>query len=252
MSELKNIYSSRKTEVLSYLDLLATIDKATKSGRVVIAGIEDTKNSHISMQQIKMLHSTLFLHLYNLIEWTLSSFVQEIVTFLKSGRTLPYKLPPEIFNLWIANVFHADKDLSYNKKIEYASYIYRIALNKETIGQDFTLYETIFKKNVDLSEIKNVLNRFGIQLQLSNECHKAINQNVLDDKNILSTIKSQRNKLAHGETSFFEASEAFDFQTLYKWANTTLTFTDELVEILDKYLDNLPAIKITRESAKSI
>lgn len=233
MSELKEVYDERRLEVSSYLEILQVIDGAAKNGRVAISGTKFVLES----KQIKMMYSTLFLHLYGLIECILSSFLREIEKFLRSGKATPSNLPPELFKLWVSNAFRGDKDLTLEKKIDIASQIFWSGYKKEPITKDFKFYSSLYKKNVDLNEIKAFLEKFSISLDLSKECNSAINRRVLNDENVLTTIKSLRNKLAHGEQSFFEASSGFDFATLSAWSATTLKFTDELVDLLDNYLD---------------
>lgn len=249
MSELKAIYSDRRKEVLSYIELLEKIDKAIQSGKASIYGARDDEISTISQDHIKMLHSMLFLYLYNIIEWSLSNFVNGVQNFIKAGQITPNELPLNIFKLWVANIVCADKSLSYEKRVEFSSALYYKGYYKEKLDNSFKFQESLFKKNIDLQEIKNLLDKFGVELKLSEKCRKEIHKPVMNGDNVLCNIKSFRNKLAHGELSFCEASTSFDLKTLREWAFITIAFTDELVDTLDKYIFELEKIKDNKKAA---
>lgn len=239
MSDLKYIYNNRKEEVNYYLDLLCKIDQATQTGRVFITGANKEPKLNVSQKQIKMLHSTIFLYLYNLIEWTISSFVNQIEILFQGGAYKPKDLPDEIFNLWIATLLQIDKNITYQNKIKSGKFIYEIGLNKKCIDKNFRFDKRLYKKNLDLHAIEDILKKFDLQLKLSKACNDAINKKIFNDSNIISTIREQRNKLAHGALSFSDASDGYDFKTLAEWVKITLIFTDELVTILDNYIDRI-------------
>ena len=73
-SDLLNFFEERFTEIESYLALLQTIEEAARSGPPRI----ETSDSPITTSQQKILYSSVYLQLYNLVEATISRCINEI------------------------------------------------------------------------------------------------------------------------------------------------------------------------------
>ena len=116
-SDLLPFFEERFGEVDAYIDLLEQIEHATRNGAPRIA----VSNYRITASQQKILYSSVYLQLYNLVEATVARCVAEISTAAAlSGQWQPHDLNENLLQEWVRAIARTHTELSPSNRLKYA------------------------------------------------------------------------------------------------------------------------------------
>lgn len=107
-SELLAFFEERLTEITDYAELLTDVEKAARSGPPKIVGA----SSVISTSQQRILYSSVYLQLYNLVEATVSRCVEAVAQAAADGAWRPDDLNQEMRREWVRSSARTHVDLT--------------------------------------------------------------------------------------------------------------------------------------------
>ncbi|MGF1888107.1 hypothetical protein L4D13_18435 [Photobacterium profundum] len=226
MELVQSTFQDRLNDIESYFDLVSNIEMAAGSGGAIFK----VQNSSylIRPEQQKIMYSGIYLHLYNLVESTISMLINAVERHAMNDIDGQLDLLTEnMRNLYIKSITAPQESLTYEKKLEKAILLFEQARNLKPIELKIPPGGG---GNWDTVEIKRLSKSIGITIKLPKALNTSINQPFRDDKGPLRLIKDIRNKLAHGSLSFTECGNnhvASDFR--------------KLIDIVTSYLKNIIA-----------
>jgi hypothetical protein len=232
MEALGPAFEERLAEIHSYLTLLESVEAAARSGPPRIG----TDGAQITAQQQRILYSSVFLQLYNLVEATVVKCLDAVTDAASiSGIWNPSDLTVELRREWVRVTARTHVDLNYEHRLESA-----LALCDHLV-QSLPVKGFNLDKggggNWDDGAIEAVATRLGCRLVVSQAAYSAIKRPFMDDLGPLGVVKNWRNSLAHGSISFAECGENLTARDLRDLADRTADYLREVVAAFQAYLD---------------
>lgn len=231
MNELYKQYNARLLEVDTYLDLLLSIEMGIQSGAPRLEGIDKA----ISAQQQRILYSTVYLQLYNLVESTMTSCIKAIIDAAsKDGCWKPSDLSEPLKKEWVRFKAQTNNDnMNSENRLIYALNLCNHLIDSSPIE----LFKIDRSSNWDDHEIEDITKRLlGDKLTVSQSIYSAIKQPFRDDLGALKLVKELRNRLAHGEISFEQCSEDVTVERLIDLKNRISAYLLETINVFAEYL----------------
>jgi len=223
-------FEDRVAEIESYIGLLQAVELEAQSGPPEIGG------SAITTCQQRMLYSSVYLHLYNLVEatatWCISA-VSEATSI--SGSWKFGDLDSSIRREWIRTKLRTHIQLNPTKRLENAIEIC------ECILQNTPIDEWGIEKggggSWDDLALEKVSDRVGCNLSITVAIKNAAKRPYRDDRNALQYVKALRNKLAHGSISFEQSGENVTVQELIDLKDRTVGYLREVLLSFKNYVE---------------
>jgi hypothetical protein len=202
MEVLEKVFSERLQEIETYLDLLSAIEEEVRNGPPRIG----SEGPVISTTQQRILYSSVYLQLYNLVESTITKCLEAVSTAIsKENKWRPSDLTTALRREWVRYLARTHTDLNYenrlNSALQVCEYLIK-SLPVEGMG-----IERGGGGNWNDEEIYRIAQRLGCPLLLSEDCVKAVKRPFKNDKGALALIVELRNDLAHGIVSFGQCGE---------------------------------------------
>lgn len=245
MAELIAAFNERLEEVETYLDMLRILEQAAQSGRPRFRNIDQP----ITVKQQKILYSSVYLQLYNLVESTMTSCVDAIAQAAtidprRQARDLSLELRKE----WVRFTARThDRELTPQKRLDYALELCQHLVSELPISN--LSIEMGGGGNWDDIAIEKISNRLGLNLQVSQPVYNNIKRQVKDDLGPMDLVKRLRNKLAHGSISFSECAEEDTVAWLVEIKDKTASYLREVVACFDSYIETYEYLHPERRPA---
>ena len=116
-ADLLPFFEERFGEVGEYLDFLEQLQVVTADGPPRIAG----SNYRITTSQQRILYSSVYLQLYNLVEATVARCIRAVTEATASaGQWLPHQLNEELQREWVRAVARTHTDMTPDKRLKFA------------------------------------------------------------------------------------------------------------------------------------
>lgn len=232
--ELSRFFDERFGEVEEYLDLLEAIEQAAQSGPPRIQGSTST----ISASQQKILYSSVYLQLYNLVEATVSRCIDAVTEAAAAeSKWCPDDLNEALRKEWVRSTARTHVELTPDNRLKTAiamceHLIERLPMNEFRI-------EIGGGGNWDDEAIEKMSRRVGCNLSISRSTRSAVKRSVRDDLGPLKLVKTLRNGLAHGSISFTECADGVTVSELKRIAETVGSYLREAINCFSSYVDSL-------------
>lgn len=244
MSALLNGFHERLAEVETYLEFLSTMELCAQHGPPRLDGAEHP----ISAQQQRILYSSVYLQLYNLVESTMSRCIEAVTEAAQHGnRWMPSDLSQSLRKEWVRVMARTHEELTPDHRLESALRlcdhlvaalpVAEFALDKGGGG------------NWDDQAIEAISKRLGFQLSVSEPVYRAVKRRFQDDLGPLALVKRLRNQLAHGSISFSECAENVTVARLVDLKDKTADYLREVVGCFNTYLDSFEYLLPERRPA---
>jgi len=220
MDTAKNDFDYRKIEVEDYFSFLKIInDDATLIKYVNGAEIVEKK---ISNKLQTMFIANAFLILYNLIESTVKNSIVEIYNKIKEDKNGYENLSENLQKIWINQKIDNLKEGTYNHDtlLKTIQNIAKNVLEKETIA--LSKDDINISGNIDAKKIRELAENIGFE--------KSSNGRNLQN------IKDKRNRLAHGEQTFYDVGKNFTFKELNGFKQETFDYLRDVIEKIEKFI----------------
>jgi hypothetical protein len=232
MDVLNELFAERLKEIEAYLDLLVALEKQVQSGPPRVGG----QGQVISTTQQRILYSSVYLQLYNLVEATITKCVEAVCDAIaKERKWKPSDLSLEIRREWVRHSARTHVDLNYDNRL-----LHSLELFNHLIGPTPVSSIEIDKGgggNWNDEEIYRMAARLGCELVLSAEAQQAVKRPFKNDKGALALIVKMRNELAHGNVSFGECGEGHTADELRDLASRTGKYLSEVVASFKNFVE---------------
>lgn len=232
MSNLITDFQERLDEVECYLKFLSIMEACAQDGPPRLEGAEHP----ISVQQQRILYSSVFLQLYNLVESTMSRCIEAVATAaLGNGLWKPGDLIQELRREWVRSiarthesslspVHRLDRALALCDHLVAALPISRFDIDKGGGG------------NWDDLAIEAISQRLGFRLVVSQVVYSAIKRPFRNELGPLALVKDLRNQLAHGSISFGQCAEDMTVARLVDLKDKTVDYLREVVNCFSSHV----------------
>lgn len=228
MELVRSVFDERINDIESYFELVNNIELAISSGGAVFHF--NGTGYTVKPEQQKIMYSSIYLHLYNLIESTISTLIEAVERHTTDGINGQLALLTEnMRKLYVTSVAAPFELLTNEKRLEKALLLFEQVLNLQPINIKIPPGGG---GNWDVIEIEKLSKNIGVNIQLSGSLKQKVLKPFRDDKTPIRLIKEIRNKLAHGSISFAECGNnhvASDFRKLIDIVK------DYLTHIINKY-----------------
>lgn len=223
---IKEEFQARKEEIANVLSYLKYMEKergTEDSGRAIMG----FGNANFNKLQ-KTIKASIFLMLYNLVESTLTNCLSEIHDAIHESA-IPYnKLNNSIQTLFLA--YHIESMNQKGGSVRQASIMRDlIFLLKEEENINITYQELaavygLYSGNLDGKKVRSVLGQYGVKVSLPIQ------------PRILETIKSRRNKLAHGELSFEDVGKEAHLGQIDDYIHKTIEYMENVIICVENFI----------------
>lgn len=226
-------FQERLAEVEAYIDFLSSMEAQAQHGPPRFHGAEQP----ISAQQQRILYSSVYLQLYNLIEATMSRCIEAVATAAKqSGRWRPGDLSDCLRREWVRVTARTHEELTPEHRLESA-----LNLCDHLVASLPIVAFDIDKGgggNWDDAAIEAISKRLGFRLVVSQPVYSAIKRPFRDELGPLALVKQLRNRLAHGSISFAQCAEDVTVDRLIELKEKTVDYLREVVDCFASYVES--------------
>jgi hypothetical protein len=226
-------FQERLDEVESYLAFLSTMEDCAQRGPPCLEGSEHP----ISVQQQRILYSSVYLQLYNLIEATMSRCIEAVtMSAQENGQWKPGDLVAQLRQEWVRSIARThESNLTPVSRLEHALKMCDHLVASLPIA-DFDI-DKGGGGNWDDDAIEAISRRLGFQLTVSQPVYSAVKRRFQDDLGPLALVKSLRNRLAHGSISFAQCAENVTVASLIDLKDKTVAYLREVVGCFVNYIE---------------
>lgn len=239
MNDVEHALRVRMKDIVIHLNAIRFVERCANPS---IVGHGHARKFRISSTTIDVMKAGVFVHLYNLVESTISGCFNEVCRVIQSNE-VSYSMASERWqHAWI---------LAQTKSEQYMTVENRVLAVKavcEHILRDATVEVAVRSTtgNFDDRQIENMTERYGIALALSATTRTSVKRTVLNDMGFLGLIRTRRNDLAHGLVSFADVGRDYTANDLTRWAWGTFRYLREVVASFRRYVDNNEYIDVGR------
>lgn len=223
-------FDERLGEIDVYLTLLEALERQIQQGPPTIGG------ARITAPQQKILYSSVYLQLYNLVEAT-ATWCMDSVAEATTGRAQwkPFDLESSIRREWVRTVARTHVDLNYDKRLSTSVEFCDLLLSSSPIAE--WEIEKGGGGNWDDYALEAITERIGCDLQISEPVKAAAKRKIKDDKGSLGLVKHLRNRLAHGSISFEECGDGVTVDELRDIRTSTANYLREVIASILRFID---------------
>ena len=226
---LSQTFEERLEEIDAYLDLLEALERQVQEGPPRIG------RAAITVQQQKILYSSVYLQLYNLVEATVNWCVDAVcAAAADKGRWRPGDLSEDLRREWVRYTARTHTNLNEQHRLDLAVRMSDRLIQALPVPK-FDIERSGGGWNDD--EIVAIARRLGFNLQISTEVYSGIKRPIREDKGSLELVRYLRNKLAHGSLSFAECGDGVTVEELKNLKQRTALFLREVVAAFRTYID---------------
>ena len=220
MDNTRKDFNTRKEEIENESEFLKIFDddntklQYTQDGKKVIEKIES--------KFLTILLANAFLILYNLIEATVRNSIVELYHKIEEDNISFEKLNDNLKKLWIKQETDnlKERNFKHDTLRENIMNIAQSILRKETIR--------LSKDSIDLSG--------NIDAQKIRELAQQIGFDTINNGRNLVNIKEKRNKLAHGELTFYDVGKDYSVKELFDLKDETFKYLEDVIEKIERYI----------------
>ena len=235
MGELERRFHDRVTEVESYFSLLMALDNAAKRGTPKL----NPTGEVINPEQIKILYSSAYLQLYNLVESTMTDCIDSVAEAAKKdSRWKPGDLSKELRQEWVRFISRPHENLNRKDRLAKAMELCNHLVESLPIN-DFAITKGGGGNWDDEAIEEFIKERLGFDNPIDPAISISVkNKRFRDKTGALVLIKKLRNKLAHGSISFVQCSENDTLSDLSDLKTLTKAYLNEVVRLFSAYISS--------------
>lgn len=232
-ADLIAVFNERYQEIKAYISFLDNVEKSVQSGVPRLSGI----NEKITPDQQRILKSSLYLQLYNLVESTVSRCLEAVAQEIEKENRYPGELGEELRKEWVRSIARThDDSLSSEKRLEAALIMCEKLLQKAPIV-NFAI-DRGGGGNWDDTSIKKICDRLGCTLNFSPNVEAAAKRHVRDKMGVMAFVKVLRNDLAHGSISFAECGDDVTVSELQAITTAVEGYLRETIESFINFINS--------------
>lgn len=231
MENFSQAFEERLQEIETYLDLLEALERQVQEGTPQFG----ESGAIITVQQQRILYSSVYLQLYNLVESTLTRCLEAVSRSVIDRSTHPSHLSDSLRREWVRFTARTHTELNYENRLESALRLCDHFV--QTLPISTFEIEKGAGGNWDDNSISKISTRLGFELTISPDVYKGVKRPFRDDKGSLEFIKQLRNELAHGSLSFAECGEGVTVSDLRELTKRASLYLREVVACFKSSID---------------
>lgn len=229
--DLETFFKERLAEVVAYLDLLKGLEQAAQQGRPKLQG----SDIYITTDHQRILYSSLYLQLYNLVEATVSRCVESVAAVAREGgQWRPADLNESLRQEWVRAIARTHIVLNPERRLESAVAMCSYLIEQLPVG-DLEI-EAGGGGNWDEDAILKIGNRVGCDITISQATNTAARYRMRDELGPMKLVKNRRNRLAHGSLSFVECADGVSVAELEQMVDAVGSYLTEVVNCFIAYV----------------
>ncbi|HVA50081.1 MAG TPA: MAE_28990/MAE_18760 family HEPN-like nuclease [Pirellulales bacterium] len=229
MAILSDSFDERLQEIEAYLQLLEALERQVQLGPPIIGG------APITAQQQKILYSSVYLQLYNLVEATANWCINAVTAAAADGaRWTAADLDSRLRREWVRTTARTHVDMGYDSRLTTAIAFCDGIIKASPIGA--WNVEKGGGGNWDDREIEEISERIGCELSISRPIEAAAKRRIREDMGSLRLVKYLRNRLAHGQISFEECGDGVTVPDLVDIKDRTAGYLREVIAAFERYI----------------
>ncbi len=223
MDSTRQDFEKRKEEIENYFKFLKIFDDDNTKIRYLSNEGEIVTEKINTEFQITLIANS-FLILYNLIEATVRNSIIEIYDKIEEEEITYETLSENLKKIWIKQKASKLRENNYRQDTlrESISEIANDILNKEIIKLDKNNID--ISGNLDAQKIRDLADSIGFQ--------KTVN-----GRNLVS-IKEKRNRLAHGEHTFYDVGKDYTVNEIDNFKNETFDYLADVISNIEDYISS--------------
>lgn len=213
MTSTSGVFEDRKTEIEFYYSVMVDMENKPE---VILHTIDNQRF-------FRIMKSNFLLMLYNLVEATFTTGMDEIYDQVNTDKCTYNNLIDEIQTLWrdykVKEIYGPTSDLKgYTSRVQ-------LIVNDITHNVPLSLTRGMrkFSGNLNAKKIKEICDKHKIRYCVS------------DDNAILEKVKMKRNSLAHGDESFSRCARDLTLSDLEIIKDAVFQFISDIITGMDKY-----------------
>lgn len=231
---VESFYGERLEEIHTHLAFLGEIERVSQDGPPRL----QPSGTLITTAEQKILYSTVYLQLYNLVEATISRSLAAVVeAAAATGQWKPVDLSEALRGEWIRSTAQTHVDLNAAHRLERA-----IAM-VDVVAQSLPLGPFKIEKggggNWDDETIFEMSKRIGCKLAISRAVNKSAKEEIRDGMGPMKLVCNRRNKLAHGEISFVDCADGVTVSELRRTVEAVGRYLEAVARAFDRYIAEL-------------
>ena len=213
----------RLAEIVEYVDFVGTVNRRLQAGEGKVG------DEFVTERHQKMLYSSVYLQIYNMVEATISACV-EAVAEATVGTCRPGELSPHLRREWVKQFACTHKEMNPDTRLQ-----------RVTALLDFIVSANRLEKwtpagaggNWDDQTIEDMAARMGFELPIEPEVLRGVKRRVRDDKGLLRLVRDLRNQLAHGSVSFVDCAGDVTLEELGAYAAAAGAYLRQVVHAFE-------------------
>jgi hypothetical protein len=232
MNDFSLAFEERLQEIEAYLNLLEALEQQIQEGVPQFG----ENGPRITVQQQKILYSSVYLQLYNLVESTVTRCVDAISETIIQNQLHPSQLSINLQKIWVKSTARTNVDLNDENRLNSAFRMYTHLVQSLPIS--IFEIEKGGGGSWDDTQIEAMSTKLGLSLRISPDIYSKIKRKFRDELKPLTFIMKLRNSLAHGSISFAECSDEVTVRELRELTNLTASYLRQVVACFKSSIDN--------------
>jgi len=223
MLEVREDLNKRVQEIDAYLDLIEQIDRGSSalSNR---AG----ERYHIDVTTQQVLKASVYLHLYNLVESTVSACLREAAQAIERRGLGFGSLTSEWRRSWLRSIGQTAQAMTPENRLVKTLEACQIVSDGTPIE-----FEPKVPGNLDDTRIEKLAGRHGIDLShIPQSVRQGVKQAIVNNDGVLQVVRKRRNELAHGLATFGDCGRSVTVPELVSYRSATVAY---LVAVVDQF-----------------
>jgi hypothetical protein len=226
--EIRRELRERMRDILAYLRALRFIERA--GGTVKLQSSRDSMA--IDLATVHVMKAGVFLHLYNLVESTVTTGLEHVAEQIKSTKTPFADLSDSWRWAWAASHARLDENLSPDNQLLGALKLCQAVADGDVIE----IKPKLNTGNLDDRRIEELAKKFGIPLAMPVGLNTKVKRRVHNDLGCLGLVRTRRNGLAHGNDSFADTGSNYSIVDLTEWAWATYQYLKAILACFESYV----------------
>lgn len=236
MIDIMSDFEERLSEVEAFIRLIALVEQAAQTGNPRIVGREGEGGLIEPLQQ-QILCGSVFLHLYSLVEATISRCIAAVEE-VSCRASSPWHLSVRLRKEWVRSTAGTHKQLTPEHRLNQAFGMCDHLVGMLPTEGPRTRFriEADSGGNWDDELIYKTMERLGVAFLVPEAIQAPVKREYRDGRGPLQAIKKLRNKLAHGEMSFADCGQGLTVGALKDLKQITVNYLREVIRCFIQYI----------------
>lgn len=227
MTPLRQFLLERREQFDTHFTLARAMENRIIEGEAVSIG-----ETELSVRHVMTMKSGLVVHLYNVIESTMTGAMDAVGQAI--GSVPPTEWTENALREWLRKHAAIASDGGEDGRLRIVH-----AAVSHLLGTVSPEVRSLKKPSGTWSDqlVCTFAKRLGIQLQLPPDMHRRLQKRTeLRDMTPLGFVADRRNAIAHGRRSFEEGGKDITLTLIRELADVTLDFLDHVIDAFEDYI----------------